>query len=75
VEHSTDIKNSLSKFYELQDYYALFRIVADKSRKNEFNDKIAASMYNPIRDRVKFLSYDTVSTMYQGLNATQVLEW
>ena len=34
VEHTTDIKNSLLKFYELQDFYATFNIVADASREN-----------------------------------------
>ena len=33
VEHTTDIKNSLSKFYELQDFQAGFFIVADIVRK------------------------------------------
>lgn len=34
VEHSTDIKNSLNKFYELQDFRAKFYIVAAKEREN-----------------------------------------
>lgn len=34
VEHTTDIKNSLNKFYELQDYRAKFYIVApQRTRK------------------------------------------
>ena len=40
VEHTTDIKNSLSKFYELQDFHAGFYIVADACRKKEFEDKL-----------------------------------
>lgn len=35
IEHTTDIKNSLSKFYELQDFYAKFFIVADSHRKTQ----------------------------------------
>ena len=34
VEHTTDIKNSLSKFYELQDFFSSFFIVADQYREN-----------------------------------------
>ena len=60
VEHTTDIKNSLSKFYELQDFRADFYIIAEESRREQFNDIISASMYNPIRDYVKFRSYDTI---------------
>jgi hypothetical protein len=40
VEHSTDIQNSLSKFFELQDYFARFFIIADESRKKQFEDII-----------------------------------
>lgn len=40
VEHSTDIKNSLNKFYELQDFRAKFYIVAAKERKVQFSDII-----------------------------------
>ena len=45
VEHTTDIKNSLSKFYELQDFHASFFIVADKQREAEFEDKLHVSMF------------------------------
>ncbi len=71
VEHTTDIKNSLSKFYELQDYHAGFYIVADASRKKEYEDKLHVSMFKAIETRVKFIDYDKVVEMYQGL--TKVL--
>lgn len=64
IEHTTDIKNSLSKFYELQDFRADFSIIADESRRNQFNDIISASMYNPIREYVKFRSYDSIIKQY-----------
>ena len=67
VEHTTDIKNSLSKFYELQDFYSDFYIVADKQRKKEFEDKIHVSMFNSIEQRVKFLDYNRVVEMYEGV--------
>lgn len=64
IEHTTDIKNSLSKFYELQDFRADFSIIADESRRNQFNDIISASMYNPIREYVKFRSYNSIIKQY-----------
>lgn len=64
VEHITDIKNSLSKFYELQDFRADFYIIADESRRNQFDEIMAASMYNPIRNYVKFTSYDSIIKQY-----------
>ncbi len=64
IEHTTDIKNSLSKFYELQDFRADFSIIADSNRKEQFLDIISASMYNPIRDYVRFISYDSLIKQY-----------
>ncbi len=64
VEHTTDIKNSLSKFYELQDFRAKFSIIADERRREQFNDIISASMYNPIRKLVRFVSYDNLVKQY-----------
>ena len=75
VEHTTDIKNSLSKFYELQDFFAGFYIVADKCRKNEFEDKLHVSMFNPIEKRVKFLDYDRVVGMYESLKQVDKIKW
>lgn len=68
VEHTTDIKSSLLKFYELQDFHSQFRIVADSRRENEFKDKISASIFSPIRGRVEFKSYDTVASNHSNLS-------
>lgn len=67
VERTTDIKNSLSKFYELQDFHATFHIVADKSRRKEFEDKLSVSMFSPIKDRVVFWDYDKVVGLHTGI--------
>ncbi len=64
VEHSTDIYNSLLKFAELQDFYAKFWIAADKARQKEFQDKLGASVFKEIAPRVKFISYDEISTLH-----------
>lgn len=75
VEHTTDIKNSLSKFFELQDFFANFFIVADKKRKEEFEDKLHVSMFNPIEKRVKFLDYGRVVGMYESLKQVDKIKW
>ena len=75
VEHTTDIKNSLSKFYELQDFHAGFYIVADENRKREFEDKLHVSMFSPIEKRVHFLDYDRVSKMYEGMTKVHDSVW
>ena len=75
VEHTTDIKNSLSKFYELQDFSAGFYIVADTSRKKEFEDKLHVSMFAAIENRVRFLNYMQVVNLYEGLKKVDVNFW
>lgn len=68
VEHSTNIINSLNKFYELQDFRSKFYIVANESRKNEFKDKINQSIYEEIQPYVKFLSYDMLSMQHTKMS-------
>ena len=75
VEHTTDIKNSLSKFYELQDFNAGFYIVADASRKKEYEDKLHVSMFAPIEKRVKYLNYKQVVDLYEGLKKVDGSLW
>lgn len=75
VEHTTDIKNSLSKFYELQDFYAGFYIVADESRKKEFEDKLHVSMFGAIEKRIKFINYNQVAEMYEGMSKVNSSIW
>lgn len=75
VEHTTDIKNSLSKFYELQDFHADFYIVADCCREKEYEDKLNVSMFEPIQKRVSFLEYSRVATMYEGIKKITSVKW
>ena len=75
IEHTTDIKNSLSKYYELQDFSAKFYIVADNHREEEFKDKISASIFNDIRNRVKFLSYELVVGQHSSLKNLSNFNW
>jgi len=65
VEHTTDMKNSLNKFFELQDFRAKFYIVAANERKSQFDDVIHSSIYTPIRDLVEFVNYDALIAQYK----------
>ncbi|MEP7136126.1 MAG: hypothetical protein ABI904_14455 [Chloroflexota bacterium] len=65
VEHSTDIKNSLLKFYDLQDFSSQMIVVADKNRNREFDDKLQFSAFSKIKNRVMFLNYDTLVKQYE----------
>lgn len=65
IEHSTDIQNSLLKYNDLQDFYTRMIIVADKSRRNEYENKIKFSSFKEIKNRVKFLDYEELSKQYE----------
>ena len=75
VEHTTDIKNSLSKFYELQDFHSKFFIVADKQRESEFEDKLHVSMFQSIENRVEFLDYERIVRHFEGLKQVNASKW
>ena len=67
IEHSTDILNSLLKFYDLQDFYVRMTIVADIKRKSEFEAKMLYHAFDDLRlnKRVSFLSYDALIKQYE----------
>ncbi|MDR0907501.1 MAG: hypothetical protein LBM63_02675, partial [Rikenellaceae bacterium] len=67
IEHSTDIQNSLGKFFELQDYFADFFIVADKIRKAQFDSIIDRKIFQPIKSRVGFVNYDDISKQHTNM--------
>jgi len=77
IEHSTDIQNSLLKFYDLQDFYARMVIVADIKRKCEFEHKMSFHAFNELRinKRVSFLSYEALVKQYEMELEKQLLDF
>lgn len=65
VEHTTDFKNSINKFFELQDFKANFYVVAKKERKKEFENIINSSIYLPIKKLVKFAAYESIVKQFE----------
>lgn len=66
VEFSTDFQNSLHKFLDQQDYYANFVIVADDTRRNQFEKRLGQAGFETIRDRVEFLNFEDASTLHSA---------
>lgn len=64
IEHSTNIEHSLVKFFELQDYFSKFYIIADECRHNQFDDILARSIFANLNGRVSFTSYETISNQH-----------
>lgn len=75
IEHTTDIKNSLSKFYELQDFHSRFFIVANAIRRREFIDKLNMSVFRDIKERVRFLDYEQVAATHAGQTNLKATDW
>lgn len=73
VEHSTNIQNSLTKFFELQDYFARFFIIADESRKKQFDDIIGKSIFTPIKNRVIFADYENIASQHSNMSKTKFI--
>ncbi len=61
VEHTTDMRNSLSKFLDLQDFHIRFFIVASPARESLFHKRIHSPQFTDIRSRVDFISYEKLA--------------
>jgi hypothetical protein len=76
VEHSTDFRNSLTKYVALQDFRTRFFIISDASRMRQFQSVIDDLIYKDIRKRTKFVSYQQIDKQYEkmsGLREAQVI--
>ncbi len=74
VEHSTDMKNSLLKFREFEDFRINYYIVADAVRQREFRDRISSAAFSSIKDSVKFLSYEKLSEWHTQVFKTAPID-
>lgn len=70
VEHSTDMRNSLLKFRDFEDFRIRFFIVADAARRREFEDKISSPTFRPIKDSTHFLNYETLAEVHSKISAS-----
>ena len=73
IEHSTNITNSLDKFYELQDFRADF-ILLRMSRRNQFNSLMERNIYSSIRGYVRFFNYDNLINQYSRESALMQMD-
>ncbi|NPV11391.1 MAG: hypothetical protein HPY57_06345 [Ignavibacteria bacterium] len=64
IEFTTNMINSLHKFYELQDFNSKFIIISEKNRKREFEKRISTSSFSDLKERVYFWSFDDVAELH-----------
>ena len=72
VEHTSNFRNALTKFCELQDFHATFCCVAEKAKEDKFLRAVEMAAFSSIRKRCGFLAYEKVEEDYKaalrGLN-------
>lgn len=68
VENSTDFRNSLVKFVELQDFMTEMILIAPKEKRklNKFQQEIEKSAFSSIKNRVKFFDYEYIEKLYNN---------
>ena len=73
VENSTNFRNSLVKFVELQDFVTSMTIIApnEESKIRKFNQEIEKSAFASIKNRVKFFNYEYIEKLYNHQIASQ----
>lgn len=65
VEHSTDFRDALLKFKELEFFGSEFYCISDETRREKFLKELSRSAFNSIRNRVNFLSYNEIIATYE----------
>ena len=65
VEDSTDFRDALIKFSELQDFVTSFCCVSEEKRRTKFLKEINKTAFSPIKERCQFFSYDQVENDYK----------
>ncbi len=74
IDHTTDFRSSLLKFMELRDFNVKMFIISSNVRKGNFINKISRPVFEPIRNRVKFLSYNYVSEKHSKATELKIIE-
>jgi len=67
VEHSTDFRDAFIKFMELQDFITEFYCVSTEDRKTKFDKEKNKTAFKPIKNRLKFLTYEQIENDYNNI--------
>ena len=71
VEMTTDMRRSMQKFHELQDFYATMHIVAPESRRAAFDEKRQEDAFFDVHKRIRFRSTESLIKAYASSMASQ----
>jgi hypothetical protein len=67
VENSTDFRDALIKFCELQDFTTKFFVISQKAKKEKFQIEIKKRAFESIANRCQFRAYEEIEQYYQSL--------
>lgn len=67
VEHSTDFRDALIKFKELEYFTTEFYCIAEENRRDKFEKEINKSAFNGIKQKTKFSTYQEVRDAHKIL--------
>lgn len=67
IEHSTNFRDALIKFTELQDFTTKFFLIAPEQRLGKFKTEIAKRAFEPIASRCNFRTYQNIEQYYESL--------
>ncbi|MEA3450463.1 MAG: hypothetical protein U9Q83_01010 [Bacteroidota bacterium] len=73
IENSTNFRNSLVKFVELQDFNTSMTLIApkDDNKIRKFKQEIEKSAFVSIKNKVKFFDYEYIVKLYNHQVASQ----
>jgi hypothetical protein len=71
IETTTDIKNSLGKYVDLINFNTTNYIVADISRKKQYEEILKSRQFELIKNQVEFLSFENLVKMYEKIYIEQ----
>jgi hypothetical protein len=74
IEHSTNMRDALVKFVELQDFRTDMCIVADAARRRQFTETLSFEAFAAISKYVRFMSYTELSDYHSNISRLAALE-
>ena len=65
VEHTSNFRNALTKFCQLQDFHATFCCVAEQAKEDKYLRAVEMAAFSSIRERCEFIAYEKVEADYE----------
>ncbi len=66
IEHTTDFRGAFEKFSELIDFRVAMIAVGHAARQRQFEDVLGRTVYEPIRNRVRFMDYEYLAKLHSS---------